>query len=456
MLRLVPDFAFVAGSLVEQPVIGVDDAGRICAPVESAPLRRLAGRLLLPGFVNGHSHAFQRVLRGRTELRGEGNESDDFWSWRERMYQAATALSPEQLYAVSRQTFLEMALAGVTTVGEFHYVQHQADGTPYDDVSLLAKTVIQAARDVGLRIVLLRVGYARAGHQVAPNPRQRRFIDPDVEVFLSRVEALRRSVADPLVSVGLAPHSVRAVPKEWLRRIVEARLPGPLHMHVAEQPAELRACLAETGRRPIELLADVGVLGPNFTGVHAIHLEANEVALLGQSRSMVCACPTTERNLGDGIVRADELMTAGVDVSLGSDSQAHIDLLDEAKQLEGHLRLLRLSRAVLFPKQVDGARESELGRVLLRSLTVAGARSLGVDTGALTVGQPADFVTLDVNHHTMVGAPKEALLTAAVLGASSAAIRDVAVQGRFIVEEGRHALSEQSAAAYSKVVDTLR
>ncbi len=450
----VPDCAVIDGRLVEQPTLNVDDAGRVSS-TSKGPVHRLSGRLLLPGFVNGHSHAFQRVLRGRTELRVEGNEADDFWSWRERMYQAATALTPEQLYAVSKQAFVEMALAGVTTVGEFHYLQHQADGTPYDDESLLAKTVMQAARDVGLRIVLLRVGYARAGFQVAENPRQRRFIDSDVESFLRRVEALRSWAKDPLVSVGVAPHSVRAVPRSWLEQVAKSVAAGPVHMHVAEQPAELRACLAETGRRPIELLAEVGLLGPRFTGVHAIHLEENEVELLGTSKSLVCACPSTERNLGDGIVRADELLQAGVEVSLGSDSQAHIDLLEEARQLEGHLRLLRLGRAVLFPRAVEGPRDSALGHVLLRALTTAGARSLDVDTGALRDGQPADFVTIDLTHPSMVGVPRDALVSAAMTGAASAAIRDVCVQGKLIVENGRHAESERAADGFRAVMAAL-
>lgn len=412
-----------------------------------------AGAIRLPGFVNAHSHAFQRVLRGRTELRAEGREGDDFWSWRERMYQAATSLTPEQLYVVSRQAFIEMALAGVTTVGEFHYLQHQPDGTPYDDASLLAKTVIQAARDVGLRIVLLRVGYARAGFQVEPNPRQRRFIDPDVDTFLSRVEALRRAVAaDPLVSVGVAPHSVRAVPRSWLEVIAREVRVGPLHAHVAEQPAELRACEAEHGRRPVELLDEVGLLGERFTAVHAIHLDAGEVARLGRSRSSVCACPSTERNLGDGVVRADELLAAGVGVCLGSDSQAHIDLLDEARQLEGHLRLVRLARAVLFPKQVAGPREAALGQVLLEALTTAGLRSLGLPADALS----RDVVTIDRNHPTLVGVPDDALVTAVTMGAASGAISEVEVDGRRIVTGGRHALQQESARAFARVIDSLR
>jgi formimidoylglutamate deiminase len=408
-----------------------------------------ADTIRLPGFVNAHSHAFQRVLRGRTELRAAGHEADDFWSWRERMYQAATALDPEQLYIASRQAFVEMALAGVTTVGEFHYLQHQADGTPYEDESVLAKAVIQAARDVGLRIVLLRVAYARAGFGVEPNPRQRRFIDPSVDLFLARVDALKAAVAkDPLVTIGVAPHSVRAVGKPWLEAIAKSVTTGPVHAHVAEQPAEIRACLAEHQRRPVELLADVELLGPRFTGVHAIHLEPDEVRLLGEAGARVCACPSTERNLGDGIVRADELLSAGVGVALGSDSQAHIDLLDEARQLEGHLRLARLARAVLFPGTVVGTRENALGEVLLDALTIHGARSLGIET-------TGDAVILDRRHPSLVGVPDEAVLSGAVLAASSAAVRDVVVAGRPIVSGGHHPLAEESARAFTGLMKQL-
>jgi formimidoylglutamate deiminase len=342
-----------------------------------------------------------------------------------------------------------MALAGVTTVGEFHYLHHQPDGTRYDDESVLAKAVIQAARDVGLRIVLLRVAYARAGFEVAPNPRQRRFLDPSVDVFLSRVEALRAAVSnDPLVTVGVAPHSVRAVPKAWLSALAQSVTSGPVHAHVAEQPAEIRACLAEHGRRPIELLADVGLLGPRFTGVHAIHLEPAEVQLLGEARAMVCACPSTERNLGDGIVRADELLRAGVGVALGSDSQAHVDLLDEARQLEGHLRLLRLARAVLFPSSMTGSRDNALGEVLLDALTTHGEQSLGV-------APRGDSVTIDRRHPSLVGVPDDAVLTGALLGAASAAVKDVTVGGRTIVCDGHHPLAEESARAFRGLLRQL-
>lgn len=447
-------WGFVGGELQRNVELLVSDEGVVLAPGVRPATRTVAlGEVvLLPGFVNGHSHAFQRAIRGRTEFLAPGHERDDFWSWREAMYQAANALDPEQLYVVSRQAFVEMALAGVTTVGEFHYLQHQPDGTPYDDVSLLAKQVIRAAREVGLRITLLRVGYERAGFQVAPNPRQRRFIDPTVDDYLQRVEALRAAVkGDPLVSVGFAPHSVRAVSKRWLEGFAAGTQSShlPVHAHVAEQPGEIAASLSEHGRRPVELLEQLGLLHERFTAVHAIHLEATEVTALGRARATVCACPSTERNLGDGIVRADELLAAGASVSLGSDSQAHIDLLGEAQMLEGHLRLLRLKRNVLHPAD---ARQTLAAR-LVGSLSFAGARSLGLPEATLATGSPADFVALDLRHPSVVGATR--VLDAAVMGAASAAVRHVVVAGRQVVRDGQHPLAEEAGTSFTQVVSAL-
>ncbi|MBS1149525.1 MAG: hutF [Myxococcaceae bacterium] len=445
-----PEVLFAGGRL--QPggqLVVADDGSVLAAAPPGARVVKLPGKLMLPGLVNAHSHAFQRLLRGRTEYVAKGREADDFWSWRELMYRTANALDPAGVFVASRQAFLEMALAGITTVGEFHYLHHQPDGTPYADVHELAKQVARAAREVGLRIVLLRVGYARAGFEQPANPLQRRFCDPDPDTFVHRTLELRRALAgDPAVSVGFAPHSVRAVPRGWLEAV--ARHPGEVtHLHVAEQPAEIKACLAEHGRRPVELLEEVGLLHPKLTAVHAIHLSPSEIEALGRAKASVCACPSTERNLGDGVVPADALMRAGVTIALGTDSQADIHLLDDARQLEGHLRLVRGRRAVLDP---GGGALSGLAERLLRCTMEGGARSLGLDVGALTVGQPADFFTVDLAHPCLVGAPREALLPAVVFGAATGAVSEVAVGGKLLVEAGRHPLTEEIGRDFAALV----
>ena len=450
-----PDFLFVDGRFHPGRALAVGADGRVLDAVpEGARVERLAGRALLPGLVNGHSHAFQRLIRGRTEYVASGRGQDDFWSWREAMYRAAEALTPEEVYVASRQVFVEMVLSGITAVGEFHYLHHQADGTPYADRNALAHAVIRAATDVGLRICLLRVGYARAGFNVPANPRQRRFIDADVDAFLATtLELARDARGDARVNVGLAPHSVRAVPRDWLTQVARAAPADmPIHMHIAEQPREIEACLAEHGRRPVELVSDVGLLGPRFTAVHGVHLTDDEVALLGRAEATVCACPSTERNLGDGIVPADALVRAGARVSLGSDSQTLVDLLDEARQLEQHLRLVRLRRAVLDPGTgtMDG-----LAARLLDMATVQGARSLGLDTGALAPGAPADFFTVDLTHPSLVGAGAASLLPAIVFGATAGTVREVAVAGRWVVRDGRHPLAEESGRAFQGLAERL-
>ncbi len=278
--------------------------------------------LHLPALATAHSHAFQRALRGAAERPGpEG--TDDFWSWRAAMYRLADSLTPESIHAISRVAYRELHRAGVRTVGEFHYVHHQPGGAPYADRTVLADAVIRAARDEGLRVALLRVVYARAGAGRPPEGPQRRFCDDDVDHALADVDALRaRWAGDPCVRIGVAPHSVRAVPPAWLRPAAEhaARHALPLHMHVAEQAREFDECLAETGRRPVELLADHGVLGDRFVAVHATHLAPHEPRLLGEAGAFACLCPTTERDLGDGLPDVGALRSAGVRLCAGVDS----------------------------------------------------------------------------------------------------------------------------------------
>lgn len=432
----LPDLLYDGGAF-RSGVALVVSQGRIARlsrdPADLARARRLPRRALLPGLVNAHSHSFQRVLRGRTERRS-AQSHDTFWTWRETMYHAAERLSPEAVYQAARMAFVEMLRNGITTVGEFHYLHHQPNGAPYDDRNLIARAVLRAASDTGIRIVLLRTAYARAGSTRPLEPAQQRFLTPDPEDFLADTEALRNSLPEG-ATLGVAPHSVRALPVGYLERVAAyARDHAlPLHIHAAEQPAEIEACLAEHGLRPVELLAARGVLGPRTTLVHAIHITPEEIAQLASSGARVCACPTTERNLGDGIVDARSLFAGGVPVCLGSDSHAQIDLLEDARELELHLRLKSLERAVLAPD----ARPGSLAARLFACATQAGAESLGIPEDA------ADFFTVSLDDPALAGADEDSLLTHIVFAGGRPAIRDVFVAGKPVVEDGHHPLETE-------------
>ncbi|WP_437866913.1 formimidoylglutamate deiminase [Sorangium sp. So ce363] len=311
---------------------------------------RLTERAIeLPALASAHSHAFQRGMRGEAQRPGPSG-ADDFWSWRSAMYALAESLTPESIHAISKVAYRELRAAGVRTVGEFHYVHHQPGGAPYADRTVLADAVIEAAREEGLRIALLRVVYARAGAGRAPEGAQRRFSDASLDAALADVEALRARYAGcEDVRVGVAPHSVRAVPPAWLGEIARYAAERGLmvHMHVAEQPAEIEACLAETGRRPVELLAERGVLGERFVAVHATHLAPHEPALLGAARAFACLCPTTERDLGDGLPDVSALRAAGARLCVGIDSHVITDPFEDMRGVELGERLRTGRRVTL-------------------------------------------------------------------------------------------------------------
>jgi formimidoylglutamate deiminase len=435
-----PDLIYVNGRFESNRTLVCDDKIlAITDPNDSPNAIRLKNRALLPGLINAHSHAFQRIIRGRTERRSH-HTTDSFWTWREQMYAAANRLGPEEIYAASRLAFLEMALTGITAVGEFHYIHHAPDGSTYSDPNLLAREVIRAAHDVGIRIALLRVAYARAGFDVEPNPQQARFIDHSPDTYLKHLEQLLAApeLKDGLAWAGVAPHSVRAVPLDYLKPIVafanERDL--PVHMHMAEQPAEVSACIEEYGRSPVALLDTEGLLSKRFTAVHAIHVTPKAIAAMARAGAIVCACPTTERNLGDGVVPVDAYFDAGVRVALGSDSQIQIDLLEDARELEYHLRLQKTARSVLAPLSDDSS--SALARRLFDCATVSGAQSIGFGGGKLEPGAPADFFTIDLNDLSIAGCAVEDLLANIVFSLSRTAIRDVVVAGKQIVTNGLH------------------
>lgn len=481
LIAWLPDLIYTGGRFERALALVCDSSGAIVrlTPVDELSDEKrisLPNRALLPGMINSHSHAFQRVLRGRTEYRSRDLHTarDSFWTWREMMYAAATRLTPADIYDASRMAFLEMALHGITAVGEFHYLHQQPDGTPYDDPNLLAKEVMRAAGDVGLRIALLRVAYARSGFQTEPNPNQARFIEGDPENYLKSLEQLiadvTRGTAPTHASawVGVAPHSVRAVPLDYLRQVITHANQTNLkiHMHVAEQPAEVSACVEEYGRTPFALLQTEGLLGENFTAVHAIHVTPKAIAAFARTGALVCACPTTERNLGDGVVPADEYFKHGVPICLGTDSHAQIDLLEDARELEYHLRLQKLERAVLSvgsPTVRDGCLgdqalpngRSETAISLFTCATRNGARSIGAPGGAIEPGRAADFFTVALDDPSIAGASSDDLLSSIVFSLSRAAVREVVVSGKPIVSEGQHLVQEEIIERFSDLQKRL-
>jgi formimidoylglutamate deiminase len=321
-------------------------------------------------------------------------------------------------------------------------------GQPYDDPNLLSKQVIAAARSVGIRIVLLRTAYLRSGYEVPRDPGQIRFFESTNE-FLENMDALIHecSTVPSEVRFGIAPHSVRAVPLADLREIAEWSRENklPLHMHVAEQIAENVACLREYGSTPVHLLWNEKLLGPDFTAVHAIHIREDEIAMLAEADATICSCPTTERNLGDGIIAADRVMEAAVRVALGSDSQAQIDPLEDARELDYHLRLKQQERAILDPMA-----DQTLALRLFESATGHGARALNLPGGGLTPGSFADFFTVDLNDVSIAGHSAEDLLPIIVFALNRSAIRDVVVNGRFILRDQKHPLQDEIVSRYKE------
>jgi formiminoglutamate deiminase len=357
--------------------------GVFASVTEGAPgdADRLAG-LTIPGLANCHSHAFHRALRGRTQ-QGRGT----FWTWREQMYGIAARLTPDTYHELARATYREMVTGGITSVGEFHYLHHGPGGTPYDDPNEMSHALVAAAREAGVRIALLDTCYLASGIGRPPEGVQRRFSDGSADRWRQRVEAadLGGDVV-PDTRLGAAVHSVRAVPRDQARQVAGwARQRGaPLHVHLSEQVAENEACLAAHGLTPTQLLEDAGALGPRTTAVHATHLGEADIRLLGGSGTLACLCPTTERDLGDGIGPSRRLQGAGSSLTLGTDSHAVVDLFEEMRAVELDERLSSRERGHWSASE------------LLTAATVTGHSSLGFErVGRIEAGARADLVTLD-------------------------------------------------------------
>ncbi|MFS4096113.1 formimidoylglutamate deiminase [Streptomyces sp. AF1A] len=427
-----------------EPGVVVDVAdGRIGAVRTGTPTPPPGAEVLrgltLPGLANTHSHAFHRALRGTVQV-GSGT----FWTWREVMYSVADRLTPESYHALARAVYAEMALAGITCVGEFHYVHHAPGGTRYADPNAMGEALIAAAAEAGIRITLLDTCYLSSGFGRPPDAHQARFSDGSAEAWAARCAVLKER---DHARIGAAIHSVRAVPAGQLGTVAawaEERR-APLHVHLSEQTAENDACLAAHGRTPTRLLADHGVLGPRTTGVHNTHLTDEDIALLGGSGTGTCMCPTTERDLADGIGPAVALQRAGSPLSLGSDSHAVIDLLEEARAMELDERLRTRTRG------------HWTAPALLRAATADGHAALGWgEAGTIEAGALADLTTIALDSVRTAGPAPRLGAETAVFAASAADVRHTVVGGRHVVRDGAHTLVPDVPQALSAAVEALR
>lgn len=413
-----------AGVLLE--IVG-DRIHSVQSGVERAPDGCLVRYgLTLPGFANAHSHAFHRALRGRTHS-GPGS----FWTWRNTMYEAAEALNPDTYYQLARAVYGEMLLAGFTSVGEFHYLHHDAGGVPYANPNAMGEALIAAAASAGLRITLLDTCYLHGGIGHELNTVQQRFADQSVAGWANRAAALPEG---PMVRVGAAVHSVRACDPTEIAEVARwaTETNRPLHAHVSEQPAENAACQAAYGMSPIELFAAAGAISSRFSAVHATHLSPHDITAL--SGATACFCPTTERDLADGIGPARRLIAAGVHLSIGSDSHAVIDPFEETRAIELNERLATNERG-----NIDVAS-------LLCAATESGQRSLGwSDAGAIRSGALADLVIVSTSSVRLAGTRVQDLLAAVVYAAHPTDVTDVMVGGRWVVADRHHATLDVAA-----------
>lgn len=427
MTRYWCERAWLAGPTTTDGVLLEVEEQRIVhiatgVPVAPGGARSFRG-LTLPGLANAHSHLFHRVLRSRTQ-RGSGS----FWTWRDDMYASVDTLDPESYYALARAVFAEMVMAGITAVGEFHYVHHGRQGARYSDENAMGRAVVAGAHDAGIRLTLIDTCYLAGGIKAPLNETQRRFSDGSIDGWVERASA-RDDLVSPTVRLGAAIHSIRAVPVAAMP-IVAATAQSrawPVHAHVSEQAAENEACRVAYGCSPLALLHRSGVLGPHFSAIHATHLDADDITLLGSHQATVVACPTTERDLADGIGPFAELNAAGCGLAIGTDSHAVIDAFEEARGIEMNARL-GSGRRGLLPTAT-----------LLGALTVRGHRSIGwSDGGSIKIGGPADFITVDMASVRTAGAADDLPLETAVFAASAADVTDVVIGGEHVVRAGRH------------------
>ncbi|MBG84292.1 MAG: formimidoylglutamate deiminase [Phycisphaerae bacterium] len=414
-----PEMAWVDGEFRRGLEIGIASDGVICS-VEATSESPTHGRIaLLPGFVNAHSHAFQRGLRGRGER--FDHPDSNFWSWRKAMYELVQEMGPESMKRIASQAFREMRMAGMTSVGEFHYLHHDASNDwAFDDI------ILEAADEVGIRIVLLNAYYVSGGFGQSLEPAQERFNGIDLDVYWSNMDRLAGLVDGSMQRLGVVGHSIRAVPREQLALLhEESRRRGMVfHMHVEEQRAEIEACLEAHGSTPTRVLLDSLQLDERFTAVHDTHTDADDMVGYLKTGARVCLCPLTEANLGDGIADIRHILDCEGRICLGSDSNARISMLEEMRLAEYGQRLRHEGRGIC--RDADG----RIDRVLIDMATKHGADSLGLKAGRIEVGHLADFAMVDLDAEPLLDVSDQDLLAAAILGGAEECVAGTIVGGR--------------------------
>jgi len=439
----------------ERVHIGIRDGRIATINSEVAPGGEMERHsVALPGIPNVHSHAFQRAMAGLAETRASGGPAagrDDFWSWRELMYRFVDRLTPDDLESIAQLAYLEMLEAGFTRVGEFHYLHHAPNGSHYDNPAEMCERVVAAASVTGIGLTLLPVLYCHSGFGGASALQQQRRFVTDVSQFARLLDAARRVATSlPDAIVGVAPHSLRAVTPDRLIHAVQLAGEQPVHIHVAEQVAEVDACVNWLGERPVQWLLNHMRVDSRWCLVHATHLDDEEVRRLAESGAAAGLCPITEANLGDGMFRANDYLAANGSLGIGSDSNVLISASEELRQLEYAQRLTRRARNVLAS---DVTRST--GRRLVDSVVLGGHRALGVQAAGLTVGAAADIVSLDATHPSLPFRQRDTLLDSWIFACSGSAVDNVWRAGRKVVVRGRHVLRDSVVTRYRNTLKRL-
>jgi formimidoylglutamate deiminase len=446
------DTAWLPEGWREHVVIGIDDDGNIASvQVGDSTTEAVAvAGAAIPGMPNVHSHAFQRAMAGLAEQRS--SDHDSFWTWRETMYELARRTTPERLNAIAAQLYVEMLKAGYTTVCEFHYLHHQPDGSPYSERGVMAHAIVDAAVAAGIGMTLLPTLYCTSGFGAQPpTARQRQFVS-DVPQFVQLFDGLRaRTLREGQIDVGVALHSLRAVPQAQLQEVLEAlqsRGAGPIHIHIAEQEQEVAECVRHYGQHPIEWLLNHTAVDARWCLVHATHATNAELVDVARSGASVALCPTTEANLGDGIFELPQFLDAKGVMAIGSDSHISISPVEELRWLEYQSRLLRRERNVL-------SGEASTGANLWRLACAGGAQASGRRVGALRAGLRADIVVLDLDSPALLGRSGDSIIDTFIFSGQPNPVRDVMVGGRWVVQDGLHFAEIPIAAGYRRAIRSL-